>query len=73
MMNGKTDMFLSNDDIERTILRQGDIVAGIHLLGAINIKSIRQSPQNSAGGQKDAWHTLQTLDSRMNSFTATER
>ena len=47
-MNGKTDMFLSNDDIERTILRQGDIVAGIHLLGAINIKSIHySSPANN--------------------------
>lgn len=36
-------MFFSDDQIERDVLRQGDIIAQVHLLGAINLNSIQYS------------------------------
>lgn len=38
-------MFLDNGLIERTTLRQGDIISQIHLLGAINLHNINYSYQ----------------------------
>ena len=47
-MIGKTNMFLEDDKIEKNILRQGDIISKVHLLGAININSIHySSPANN--------------------------
>lgn len=41
-------MFLDNNEIEKTSLRQGDIINEIHLLGAININNIHySSPANN--------------------------
>ncbi len=34
-------MYLDDESIERGVLRQGDIIADVHLLGAININSIQ--------------------------------
>ena len=36
-------MFLSDAQIERDVLRQGDIIAQVHLLGAINLNNIQYS------------------------------
>ena len=48
-------MFLNDDDIEQTTLRQGDIVKNIHLLGALNLNNIHYS---STAGSSDpvAWN-----------------
>ena len=42
-MSGKINMFLSDAQIERDVLRQGDIIAQVHLLGAINLNNIQYS------------------------------
>ena len=34
-------MFLTDDQIERNVLRQGDIISKIHLLGALNLTTIQ--------------------------------
>ncbi len=55
-MNGKINMYLDDDNIERGLLRQGDIVADVHLLGAINIKSIHYgSTATSEPNQYESW------------------
>jgi hypothetical protein len=36
-------MYLDDESIEKGVLRQGDIIADVHLLGAININSIQYS------------------------------
>jgi len=41
MMSGKSNMFLSDDQIERDTLKQGDIISQVHFLSAINIDSIQ--------------------------------
>ena len=43
-------MFFSDDQIERDVLRQGDIIAQVHLLGTINLNNIQYS---SAMNSKD--------------------
>ncbi len=40
-MNGKINMYFDDESMERGVLRQGDIVADVHLLGVININSIQ--------------------------------
>ncbi len=40
-MIGKTDMYLENASVEINVLRQGDIVSGLHLLGAISLQAIQ--------------------------------
>ncbi len=41
-------MYLDNDGIEKGVLRQGDIVAEVHLLGAINSNSIQYTSTATA-------------------------
>jgi hypothetical protein len=49
-------MYLDNDSIERGVLRQGDIVANVHLLGAINSNSIQYtSTTTSEPDQYVSW------------------
>ncbi len=48
-------MFLSNEQIERNTLRQGDIVSQIHLLGAINLNSINYSFTAAAPDEYTSW------------------
>lgn len=46
-------MYLADEQIERNILRQGDIISGIHIAGAINLNSIRYEIDIS--DKKIAW------------------
>ncbi len=39
-------MYLPEDQIERNILRQGDIISEVHLLGAINLSTINYMVSN---------------------------
>jgi hypothetical protein len=48
-------MYLADDQIERGILRQGDIISNVHLVGAINIRGIQYSTTASDPDQYVAW------------------
>lgn len=50
-MNNK--MYLSEENIEREALRQGDIITGAQIVGAISLKEI--ICQNDASGKTIAW------------------
>jgi len=47
-------MYLDDDNIERGLLRQGDIIADVHILGAINSNSIHYS-QTGGSDQYVSW------------------
>lgn len=48
-------MFLGDEQIERGILRQGDIISQIHLLGAINLNSINYSAPAVGSDEYISW------------------
>jgi len=48
-------MYLGEDSIERSTLRQGDVISGIHLLGAINFKNIHYSSTAGNPDEKASW------------------
>jgi hypothetical protein len=54
-MNGKINMFLDDEQIERGTLRQGDIISQIHLLGAINFNSILYSSTAVTPKEYSSW------------------
>lgn len=56
MTSGKINMFINNNEIEKTSLRQGDIVNKIHLLGAININNIHYSSPANAPQRLASWN-----------------
>lgn len=48
-------MFLDEEKIDRGILRQGDIISQIHLLGAINLNSINYSSPAIGSDEYISW------------------
>jgi len=48
-------MYLDEDKIERSGLRQGDIISNVHLLGAINLNAILYSSPASSPNQYSSW------------------
>jgi len=54
-------MYLPEEKIERNILRQGDIISEVHLLGAINLSTINYIVSNDA---KTGWFIPKPPDFR---------
>jgi hypothetical protein len=48
-------MFLAPEDIERHCLRQGDVIRGVHLLGALNINTISYACIANKPGEYTSW------------------
>ena len=48
-------MFLSEADVEKNTLRQGDIVSEIHILGAVNLKEINYGRTDAEPEKKLNW------------------
>jgi hypothetical protein len=53
LMMGWIDMYLNDDLIERTVLRQGDILNNVHILGALNLNCIQMI--GSIGKDPESW------------------
>ena len=54
MMGGMINkMYLSEENIEKEALRQGDVIIGTQILGAIDLNEINY--QNDASGKTIAW------------------
>jgi hypothetical protein len=51
-------MFLGDEQIERGILRQGDIISKVHLLGAINLSNIYYSSPAGSPNEYSSWSIL---------------
>ena len=49
-------MFLPQESIEKNVLRQGDIIKNIHLLGAINLNSVHYSVSQLNQEEYMAWN-----------------
>lgn len=48
-------MYCNDTDINRSVLRQGDIVSKIHILGAINLKQINYTHTEDNPDEKLSW------------------
>ena len=48
-------MYLADENIERGILRQGDIISKVHLLGAINLNGIQYSSLPAKPEERLSW------------------
>lgn len=54
-MIGKIKVYLPDTDIETDVLRQGDLISKIHVLGAINLNAISYIATDSNPNEKNGW------------------
>jgi len=57
--SGVIELFVDPDQLDSTALLQGDVVAGIQILGAINIQNISHLTPGAGAGEVQGWTVLQ--------------